>query len=286
MLPTNESPYTVVRIVTPGYFRALGIPVLQGREFTDADRAGVAGSFVVNEAFVKSYLEGLDPLTVSLSVWMQDKNPHLPVIGVVGNVSEGSIRERAEPTVFYNHRQMPAPAMTLFVRTRTPGALGARAVDALRSLDASVPVTKLRTLESAFGESVARERLNALVSGAFALSGLLLACLGLYGLLAFLVTERTKEIGIRIALGAQLSALTRSVIGGGIRLVALGAVIGVGGSLLLSRWLGPLLFGVTPYDPATYTTVLALLATVAVWASYFPARRAARIEPLSALRQE
>jgi ABC-type antimicrobial peptide transport system permease subunit len=133
---------------------------------------------------------------------------------------------------------------------------------------------------------VARERLNALVSGAFALSGLLLASLGLYGLLAFLVTERTKEIGIRIALGASLRGLTRSVIGGGIRLVALGAAIGTGGSLLLSRWLGPLLFGVTPYDPATYATVLALLGIVAVWASYLPARRAARVEPLVALRQE
>jgi ABC-type antimicrobial peptide transport system permease subunit len=217
---------------------------------------------------------------------MQEKNPHLPVIGVVGDVSEGSIRDQPQPTVYYNHRQMPAPAMTLFVRTRTPEALRQRIVDALRAIDPTVPVTELRTLESAFGESVARERLNALVSGAFALSGLLLASLGLYGLLAFLVTERTKEIGIRIALGAQLAGLTRSVIGGGIRLVALGAVIGVGGSLLLSRWLGPLLFGVTPYDPATYTTVLALLGIVAVWASYLPARRAARVEPLIALRQE
>jgi predicted permease len=286
VLPMNESPYTVVRIVTPAYFRTLGIPIVQGREFADTDRGGEAGGFVINEAFVRTYLQGIDPLTVSLSVWMQEKNPHLPVIGVVGDVSEGSIRDQPQPTVYYNHRQMPAPAMTLFVRTRTPEALRQRIVDALRAIDPTVPVTELRTLESAFGESVARERLNALVSGAFALSGLLLASLGLYGLLAFLVTERTKEIGIRIALGAQLAGLTRSVIGGGIRLVALGAVIGVGGSLLLSRWLGPLLFGVTPYDPATYTTVLALLGIVAVWASYLPARRAARVEPLIALRQE
>ena len=111
---------------------------------------------------------------------------------VVGNVSEGSIRDQAQPTVFYNHRQMPAPAMTLFVRTRAPGELSARALDALRSLDPGVPVTKVRTLESAFGESVARERLNALVSGAFALSGLLLASLDSMGC-AFIVTERTKR---------------------------------------------------------------------------------------------
>jgi predicted permease len=286
VLPMNESPYTVVRVVTPGYFRTLGIPIRQGREFADADRAGAAGGFVINDAFVKAYLQGIDPLTVSLSVWMQDENPHLSVIGVVGDVSEGSIRDQPQPTVYYNHREMPAPVMTLFVRTRTPEPLGGRIADALRALDPTVPVTRMRTLEAAFGESVARERLNALVSGAFALSGLLLASLGLYGLLAFRVTERTKEIGIRIALGAQLGGLTRSVVGGGIRLVALGAVIGVGGSLLLSRWLGPLLFGVTPYDVTTYGTVLALLATVAVSASYLPARRAARVEPLIALRQE
>jgi putative ABC transport system permease protein len=285
VLPSNERPSTVVRVVTPGYFRTLGIPIRRGREFTDADRAGPAGSFVINEAFAKAYLQGIDPLTVSLSVNMQDENPHLPVIGVAGDVSEGSIRSRPQPTVYYNLRQMPA-AMTLFVRTRTPEQPGQRIADAVRAVDPAVLVTRMRTLESAFGESVARERLNALVSGAFALSGLLLAALGLYGLLAFLVTERTKEIGIRIALGASLRGLTRSVIGGGIRLVALGAVIGVGGALLLSRLVGPLLFGVTPYDPATYATVLALLGTVAVWASYLPARRAARVEPLVALRQE
>lgn len=286
VLPMNESPSTVVRVVTPGYFRTLGIPIRRGREFTDADRAGPAGSFVINEAFVNAHLQGVDPLTVSLSVWMQDENPHLPVIGVVGDVSEGSIRDQPQPTVYYNHRQMPAPAMTLFVRTRTPEPLGQQVAGALRAIDSTVPVTSMRTLESAFGESVARERLNALVSSAFALSGLLLASLGLYGLLAFLVAERTKEIGIRIALGASLRGLTRSVIGGGICLVALGAVIGVGGSLILSRLMGPLLFGVTPYDPATYATVLAMLGTVAVWASYVPARRAARVEPLVALRQE
>jgi putative ABC transport system permease protein len=286
VLPRNERPSTVVRVVTPGFFRTLGIPIRRGREFIDSDRAGPAGSFVINEAFVAAYLQGIDPLTVSLSVNMQDENPHLPVIGVVANVSEGSLRDQPRPTVYYNNRQMPWAATTLFVRTRTPEPLGQRITDTLRALDPTVLVTKVRTLESAFGESVARERLNALVSGAFALSGLLLASLGLYGLLAFLVAERTKEIGIKIALGARLGALTRAVIGGGIRLVAVGAAIGVVGSLLLSRWLAPLLFGVAPYDPATYAAVLALLGIVAVWASYLPARRAARVEPLVALRQE
>ena len=138
----------------------------------------------------------------------------------------------------------------------------------------------MRTFESALGESLSRERLSALVSGGFALSGLLLASLGLYGLLAFLVAERAREIGIRIALGARRGRLTGSLVGRVLRLVGVGAAIGVGGSLLLLRSFGALLFGVTPYDLSTYAGVLALLGAVAVAASYVPARRAARVEPL------
>jgi putative ABC transport system permease protein len=285
-LPTNERPGAVIRVVTLGYFRTLGIPVLRGREFTEADDVSATPGFVVNEAFAKAFLSDIDPLTAWLTVWMQDENPYLPVLGVVGNVSEGSVRDTAQPTVFYSHHQMPETAMTLFVRTTQPTAIATSAVGALHHLDPNVPVTKVRTFDDAVAESLARERLSALVSGAFALSGLLLASLGLYGLLAYMVTERTKEIGLRIALGAQVGRLMRSVVGGGLRLVAIGAAIGVGASLLLFRLVGTLLFGVTPYDASTYATVLALLCTVASLASYVPARRAARVEPLVALRQE
>jgi putative ABC transport system permease protein len=285
-LPAPERPATFIRVVTPGYFQTLRIPVLRGREFTVADESSPTQGFIVNEAFAKQYLSDVDPLTASLTVWMQDKNPYLPVIGVVGDVSEGSIRENAQPTVFYSHRQMPEIAMTLFVRTRQPGAVSASAVALIRRVDANLAVTRVQTLEGALADSVARERLNAMVSGAFALSGLLLASLGLYALLAVIVAERTKEIGIRIALGAQLGRLKRSVVGGGLRLVAVGVVIGVGGSLLLLRSLGTLLFRVTPGDVTTYSIVLTLLCAVAALASYVPARRAARVEPLVALRQE
>jgi ABC-type antimicrobial peptide transport system permease subunit len=196
------------------------------------------------------------------------------------------VRDATQPTVFYSHVQMPETGMTLFLRTAQPAAVAPAAVEALRRLDATVPVTRIRTFEGAVAESLARERLNALVSGGFALSGLLLASLGLYGLLAFLVTERTKEIGIRIALGAHLGRVTRSVVGGGLRLVAVGAAIGALVSLVLLQSLGTLLFGVGPNDVLTYATVLALLFAVAGVAAYLPARRAARVEPLIALRQE
>jgi ABC-type antimicrobial peptide transport system permease subunit len=217
---------------------------------------------------------------------MQDQNPYLPVIGVVGNVSEGSVKDNARPTVFYSHRQMPETRMTLIVRTNRPASMAGAAVSAIRRLDPNLAVTNIRTFEAALADSLARERLSALVSGAFALSGLLLASLGLYGLLAFHVTERTKEMGIRIALGAQSGRLTRSVVGGGLSLVAIGAGIGFAGALLMLRSLATLLFGVTPYDLSTYATVLILLCAVAAVASYVPARRAAQVEPIVALRAE
>jgi putative ABC transport system permease protein len=285
-LPANEAPTATIRIVTPGYFRTLGIPVLRGREFTAADEASPAPGFVVNDAFVKTYLTRVDPLNATISVAMQKENPYAPIIGVVGNVSEGSVRDSAQPTVFYSHRQMPEETMTIVVRVDQPAGLAAAARDTIRRADPNVPVTTVRTFEHALSESLARERLNALVSGGFALTGLILASLGLYGLLAFLVTERTKEIGIRIALGESLGRLKRSVISSGLRLVAVGAAVGLGASFVLLRSLRTLLFGVTPTDVSTYVIVLAVLTFVATLASYLPARWAARVEPLKALRQD
>jgi predicted permease len=279
----NRLPITTVRVVTPGYFRTLRIPIVRGREFTDSDPAN---GFVVNQAFARAYLEDVDPLATSISVRMQREDPYLPIVGVVGDVASGSVRGQTTPTVYYSNRQMPGQGMSFLIRTTQPEALSRRAVEALHGIDANLAVTFVRTLETAMSESIARERLNALVSTSFGLSGLLLAALGLYGLLAFLVTERTKEIGIRISLGAPLARVTASVVGSGLRLVAIGTFAGVVASLLLGRWLESLLFGVTPNDATTYLVTLALISVVSAVASYVPARRAAGVEPLAALRQE
>jgi putative ABC transport system permease protein len=285
-LPPNERPGAVIRVVTPGYFQALGVPMLRGREFTDADDALPVPGFVVNDAFVKAFLKDVDPLTASLMVWMQNENPYARIIGVAGDISEGSVRGAAEPTVFYSHRQMNETSMTLFLRADRPAGHIASAVAALHRLDPGLAVSRIRTFDDAIAESLARERLSAIVLGAFALCALLLASLGLYGLLAFTVTERTKEIGIRIALGAHVGRLTRSVIGEGLGLVGAGAALGVIGSLVLLRAMRTLLFGVTPQDVWTYAAVLGVLFLVAVVASYIPARRAGHVEPLTALRQD
>ena len=285
VVPRSELPSATIRVVTPGYFRTLRIPVLRGREFTHADDANPAPGFVVNQAFVDRYLGSVDPLGESLMVRMQDENPYAPIIGVVGSVGEGSMRGAPRPTIFYSHRQLPLGA-TLFVRTDQPVATAEAVTSVIRRMDPNLAIRNVRMFEEAVAESLAQERLTALVSGAFALSGLLLASLGLYALLTFMVGERTREIGLRIALGANGSELTWSVVRDGLRLVIIGALAGVVLSLIVLPSFGTLLFGVTPNDTLTYAIVLMLLGTVAGLASYIPARWAARVEPLSVLRQE
>jgi putative ABC transport system permease protein len=273
-------------MVGPGYFRTLRIPVVAGREFTDADGANPMAGFVVSETFARQHLSGRDPLATSISVRMQDENPYLPIIGVVGDVSEGSVRAAPQPTVFYSHARMPWATMSLFVRGREPESLLEPVTAALHDLEPTLVVSGARTFETALAQSLARERISALISTSFGVGGLLLAALGLYGLLAYLVAERTKDLGIRIALGARLARITASVVAGGLALVAIGAVAGIAASLLLLRPLATLLFGVTPYDVPTYAVVVMLLGGIAALACYLPARRAARIEPLTALRPE
>jgi predicted lysophospholipase L1 biosynthesis ABC-type transport system permease subunit len=242
--------------------------------------------FVVNETFARTYFSGRDPFASSISVRMMADNPYLPIVGIVGDVSEGSVRSTPKPTVFYSHGRMTWSTMTLFVRARHPESFVRPVSTVLHELDPTAVVSNVRTIESALAESLARERISALISTSFGVGGLLLAALGLYGLLAYLVAEQTTEIGIRIALGARLARITGSVVGSGLALVAIGAAIGIAGALLLLRSLGTLLFGVTPYDVPTYVIVLGLVAAIAALASYLPARRAARVEPLTALRQE
>ena len=285
VVPSSQRPSATIRVVTPGYFRTLRIPVLQGREFTHADDANPAPGFIVNQAFVDRYLPNVDPLRESLAVNMRDENPYAPIIGVVGNVGEGSMRAAPRPTIFYGHSQLPLGAV-LFIRTDRPSATAEAVTSLIRRTDPDVVVRNVRMFEEAVAVSLAQERVTALVSSAFAVSALLLASLGVYALLTFTVSERTREIGLRVALGAHRGQLTWSVVANGLRLVAIGAAAGVALSLVTLPLLGTLLFGVEPNDATTYAIVLSLLATVAGLASYVPARRAARVQPLTALRQE
>jgi predicted permease len=285
VVPPTQMSSATIRVVTPGYFRTLRIPVLRGREFAHADDTNPAPGFIVNQEFVDRYLPNVDPLRESLMVRMRDENPYAPIIGVVGNVGEGSMRSAPRPTIFYNHSQLPL-GPTLLVRTDRAVATAEAVTSVIRRMDPNLVIRNVRTFEEAVAESLAQERLTALVSGGFAVSALLLASLGVYALLAFMVSERRREIGLRMALGADGGALIRSVVARGLRLVAIGSAVGVAFSLVALPSLRTLLFGVTPNDSETYALVLSLLMLVSGVASYLPARHAARVEPLVALRQD
>jgi len=277
---------TLVRVVTPGYFKTLGMPLLKGRDFRDDDRINSPNVFIVNEAFAKKFLPD-DPLTTSISVAMQIPDRGFgSVIGIEGDVKEGSLRGGPEPTVYYTYRQLLSPGMTLFIHSGRGPQLAQAAEQAVREIDPNLPVVEVRMLEDAFSDSLARERLNAMVSGVFAVCALLLASLGLYGLLAFLVTERRNEIGIRMALGAKASQVLRMILEQGLRLVLLGASLGLVLAFAVSRLIQGLLFGVTVHDPETYAIVSALLLSVATLAAFVPARRATQVNPWTVLRDE
>jgi ABC-type antimicrobial peptide transport system permease subunit len=208
------------------------------------------------------------------------------IIGVVGDVKEGTLRGVPEPTVFYNYRQLLSAGLTFFVRSSRGSELAREAAQVVREMDPNLPLIEVRMLEDAFAESLARERLNAVVSGVFALCALLVASLGLYGLLAFTVAERANEIGIRMAVGARAQQVLRMVVGQGLALVTLGAALGLIAAFATSRFLESLLFGITPHDALTFCSVTALLAVVSFIAAVIPARRAARVDPIVVLRED
>jgi predicted permease len=286
-VPPAERPLTTLRMVTPDYFRTLGIPLLRGRDFNMDDRRESARVFIVNQAFADVFLRGGDPLAATISIG--SNNPPITgrIIAVVGNVREDSLRGHVEPTAFFTYSQIATSTdMIVFVNADNVLGLTQAAVQAIHDINKNVPVYEIRLLESVFGESIARDRLNAVVSGAFALSALLLAAFGIYGLVSFQVAERTREIGIRMALGGRSQEVLRMVLGQSMRLVIPGLVVGLAAALALTHFIESLLYGIPPRDPSTFAGVIVLILGVSVLAALLPARRAIRVDPLITLRGE
>jgi putative ABC transport system permease protein len=283
----GEELVTVVRTVLPGFFQTLHIPMKRGRDFTDADNLATAPlRFIVNEAFVDKFLRGEDPLAKSISVDMNDKNPPGEIIGVVGDLKEGSLDKEPAPTAYYVHAHLPYTAMVFVMRANSPQALVEPARKAIQGIDPQQPIADVRPMEEILGDTIGRQRLSALLLGGFSLASLLLASVGIYGVLAYSVARRTREIGVRVALGAAPGRILRLVVGSGARLVMAGAAVGLAGALLLSGLMKGLLFGIGPRDPLSFIFAPAALVGVALLAAYLPARRAARISPVEALRTE
>jgi predicted permease len=284
----GEELVCTVRIVMPGYFHTMGIPVHLGREFNDVDNApDLPHRFVVNELFVKRYLAGEQPLGKTISVHMQQKDPFGEIVGVVGDVNEGAVDRPPTPAVYYIQARMQNPGMVMVARTAgDPLAVAEPARRIIQSLDAAQPVADVRTLESVVSETFSRQRFSAVLMIAFSAVSLLLAAVGIYGVLAYTVAERTREFGVRMALGAEPGRITMLVANGAARIVIGGLIVGLAGAYALSGMLQTLLFGVQPHDIGTLAIACAVLGTAAAIASLLPARRAARMMPVDALRNE
>jgi len=278
----------IIQTVMPGYFHTLGIPFKSGRDFTDSDnRPDSPYRFIVNEAFVRQFLRGEQPLGKRINAIKDLQNPYGEIIGVVADVRESSIDHKPEPTVYYPHAHLTYPRMVFLVRAdRNPLGLAEPTRRAMRQLDPEQRIAAVQTLEDVLGENISRLRFSSWLLAGFATVALVLTAVGIYGLLAYSVSARTREFGVRSALGAGPKRIVALVLTSGIRPVLGGLAVGCAGALSLSGLLKSLLFGVGPREPLTFAGVPLLLAAVALLAAYLPARKAALLDPMDALRIE
>jgi putative ABC transport system permease protein len=282
--PAGEGFNTGFNAASPDYFRTLSIPLLEGRDFTRQDVLGTPEVVIINEAMARRYWPGEDPLGQRLRI---AEEPWRTVVGVVGNVRHTGLDEEPKPEMFYPLMQSPLSFMTLMVRsTADEKSLIAAVQREIRAVDADLPVFSIKTMEQLISESVSSRRLNMILLTTFAVVALTLAALGIYGVMAYSVSQRTHEIGVRMALGAQASDVLRMVIGQGMILTFTGVGIGLLAALGLTRLMSSLLYGVTATDPLTFAAVALVLSLVALLASFIPARRATRVDPMVALRYE
>ena len=281
--PGEPERHADMRFVQGDYFRAMGIPLLRGRSFGPDDRHGGQWVAVVDESLARQYFGAEDPVGHVVS-----QGPSATVVGVVGAVKHGDLGEPDKPTIYYAYRQAPWYSGLYFtLRTSLEPAVAiGQAKAAVAALDRSLPLYDIRTMRDRVEESVGARRLAMLVLSGFAGLALLLALLGVYGVLSYSTSRRTHELGIRLALGAVPGDLIRMVLGSGLALAMAGIAGGLAGFLAAARLLSAMLYGVTPHDPPTIAAGIGLLAICAALAAYLPARRAARVDPVRALREE
>jgi len=283
---TNEAPLSAdTRAVTPNYFRTMGIPLLQGRDFTEQDRGDAPLTMIVSEKFASRYWPGENP--IGRRFRPGTNNPFGTVIGVVGNVRNLSLEDEGRPAFYFSYGHIGMPALTLTVRTTArPETLTAALRTQVASLDADLPIFNIRTMEQRVTDAAGQPRFQTVLLGIFSVVALLLAAIGLYGVMSFLVRQRTHEIGLRMALGAQSRDVLGLVIRQGLLLTLVGVAIGLAAAFGLTRLMKSLLYGVSATDPLTFAVIALLLTAVALLACYIPARRAMKVDPMVALRYE
>jgi putative ABC transport system permease protein len=285
MPPLAERQQANRHLISPKYFQTLGIPIRAGRDFDERDSSRVPHVVIVNETFARRWLPGVDPIGKTLVTGMAQ----LPsqVVGVVADVRGTTLSTPPEADYFLPALQRPETFTNVLVRTiGTPVAIAPLVRDALRAVDPDLPLLRPQELATVIAQTVADRRLALVLLASFAALALLLASLGVYSVMAHLVTFRTSEIGIRMALGATPGTVMRMVLGHSSRLTLVGIVVGVAGGFAVSRLMQQALFEVNPANPLFYLAVSGTLLLVALCASWFPARRATRIDPVRALRME
>ncbi len=283
--------FAVYRLASTGYFEAMGMRIVRGRGLSEGDVAGAAPAIVVNEALAADGWPGQDPIGKRLRIGGMDgpgAEPWATVVGVVRNVPGSAVTSPARPTYYYSYRQLPYRArwMTAVIRTRVPPlSIAPQVRAALREIDPAVPA-EFRTMEERLATSIADRRFTMAVLGAFAGAALLLAAVGIYGVVSYAVAQRTREIGIRIALGARPRTVARMVQGRAMLMVGVGIVLGIAGALALTRVMRSQLYEVSPTDPGTFAAAIVVLGAAGWLASWIPARRGTRVDPMVAIRTE
>jgi putative ABC transport system permease protein len=279
--------------VGPDYFKAAGMRLISGRGFTPQDDQDHPGVMIVNEAFVRLYFPNDKPLGHRIKaspparIWNNQRLTSFEIVGVVQDVKSAGLQAPSEPTYYLPASQAPLSDMTVLVRTTSdPTAIIPSLRQAVLAIDPNQPISNISTMDKILSDSIARPRLNMLLMGLFGALALILATVGIYGLLSYAVTQRTQEMGIRMALGAQVTDVLKLVLRQGMTLALIGEAIGLLGAFALTRVMQRLLFGVTPTDVSIFVAVVGVLTTTALLACYLPARRAAKVDPLVALRYE
>ncbi len=287
-VPGNENDYNAdIRVSTPDYFRTMGIPLLKGRSFSESDLGSSLKIAVVNDAFARAVFPGQDPIGKQLTHFGPD-NLTLQIVGVVGNVRHVGLDTEPNSEIYQLLGQAQWPSMFVAIRSAASDATNvtSAAQNVVWSVNKDVPLANLRTMQDVIANSVQRRRFSMLLLTVFAAVAMLLAAVGLYRVMSYSVAQRTKEIGIRMALGARRPDVLALVVKQGMALVLLGIAAGTLLSLGITRLISGMLFGITATDPLTFAGVAALLGAVALLANYLPARRAASVDPMVALRYE
>ena len=281
----GEEPVAEFRLVTPNYFLAIGIPILKGRGLTERDNQNAPQTIMINKALADRVFGDEDPLGKRLLVL--DGKPH-EIVGIAGDARQWGLDRPADPEIYFPFSQISFTSeSTLVVRTTgDPAGLVGAVRNAVRDASSDAPVFRVKTMMEVMANSTAQQRFNTVLMTVFAAVALVMAAIGLYGVISYSVTQRTHEIGVRMALGASTGDVVKLVVGQGMLLASAGVAVGLGAALALTRLLSSLLFGISPTDPITFAVISLILTAVALAACFVPARRATKVDPMIALRYE